>query len=60
MTAADRIGGSQGYAIVSAARLAFADANGLVLMLSGILIALLAVSVLWELRNADVSVARSQ
>lgn len=59
MTAAERIGGMQGEAITAAARLAFADAQGLVLMTTGLLIALLATSVFWGLRSTASSSTHS-
>ncbi|MDH0612159.1 MULTISPECIES: MFS transporter [unclassified Agrobacterium] len=59
ITAAERIGGHQGEAIIVAARLAFADAHGLVLILTGALVALLAISVFWGLRNVSTSDVRS-
>lgn len=51
MTVAGKIGGSQGEAIGHAARTAFADAHGSVLLLTALLIALLSVAVFWSLRS---------
>jgi DHA2 family multidrug resistance protein-like MFS transporter len=51
MTVAGKIGGSQGEAIRQAARTAFADAHGSVLLLTALLIALLSVAVFWSLRS---------
>jgi DHA2 family multidrug resistance protein-like MFS transporter len=51
---ARQVGGAEGEAIAAAARTAFASAHGSVLMVTGALIAVLAVVVFVALRNESV------
>lgn len=55
MTASQRIGGEEGEAIAAAARVAFADAHGLVLFTTAVLIAMLSAAVFWALKSVRVT-----
>lgn len=57
MVAADRLGGEDGAALAEAARLAFSQAHGTVLLTAAGLIALLAVGVFIALRHQTASIA---
>ena len=53
MTTALRLGGDQGEALRQFARDAFSDAHGTVLLITGVMIAVLAVAVFMSLRGAE-------
>lgn len=58
MTAAQRLGGNDGEAIKAAARGAFTQAHGSVLMITATMIALLAVAVFFALRGSNADARR--